>query len=660
MASDFEKMKEEFDALRKSDFLGDDLDIELSDSSLDGYDDDFELQSPKVSTDNGVKHASGSGLKRTYTADLLGNIENELQKGLNLLSEEQKMSFKTEVERHHEASQREKTRRKTEREIASQKLMDKLNNSSKKNILAQERPSTSPKTSTEGTKASVDAAATRQVTVENEAVHNDTHVAEERMKQEPAPGHVANLQTNDRPQYSIKNPDLPTVAEGGAGFPTEAGAAIDTDQTIRWSDKQLQSIPTPNHDELKPMREPPGASLRFGNFRSSQKTDKPFSTAVSSTSRMSFSLNPDYINKPQSSKAKYKMLRRRQTKLSLELHGAFRANDLSLADKINRKLVRVNNQLIECSGKMEEVVTNITLADNSYKVPLNQSIRSLTSAKPVVPTVAVDKSRSLGRGEMGRILKPIDWYSQAKSASPLFKKNVNDTFREDRDDTIVRGEADSFARNREWLDGMQKESWSIVNNLHEQLRDSRMNDSGNRIDIINGAQYKRLVNNYNQTYSYVKGALDIYLEKEAKRLAVEPTVLNEVQTLIRRTATEMGIDYEKVMKKKRRPQSALPLSKNNHSRFSQCMTSPLRSSIRKRPSTATGSRRRRRVDRPLSKISGVPGVAKRKRRPKSAAPSSRARQDYRTVTLASSHKNTRRNPTRIRSAGSSRKRRTYT
>ena len=50
MASDFEKMKEEFDALRKSDFLGDDLDIELSDSSLDGYDDDFELQSPKVST----------------------------------------------------------------------------------------------------------------------------------------------------------------------------------------------------------------------------------------------------------------------------------------------------------------------------------------------------------------------------------------------------------------------------------------------------------------------------------------------------------------------------------------------------------------------------------------------------------------------------------
>ena len=55
--------------------------------------------------------------------------------------------------------------------------MDKLNNSSKKNILAQERPSTSPKIP-EGTKASVDAAATRQVTVENEAVHNDTHVAE--------------------------------------------------------------------------------------------------------------------------------------------------------------------------------------------------------------------------------------------------------------------------------------------------------------------------------------------------------------------------------------------------------------------------------------------------------------------------------------------------
>ena len=67
----------------------------------------------------------------------------------------------------------------------------------------------------------------------------------------------------------------------------------------------------------------------------------------------------------------------------------------------------------------------------------------------------------------------------------------------------------------------------------------------------------------------MKGALDICLEKEAKRLAVEPTVLNEVQTLIRRTATEMGIDYEKMMKKKRRPQSALPLSKNNHSRFSQ-------------------------------------------------------------------------------------------
>ena len=172
-------------------------------------------------------------------------------------------------------------------------------------------------------------------------------------------------------------------------------------------------------------------------------------------------------------------------------------------------------------------------------------------------------------------------------------------------------------------------------------------------------------NNYNQTYSYVKGALDIYLEKEAKRLAVEPTVLNEVQTLIRRTATEMGIDYNKVMKKKRRPQSALPLSKKNRrpqsalplskknrGRLAQCMTSPLRSSMRKRPSTATGSRRRRRVDRRLSKTSGVDGVARRKQRPKSAAPSSRAREDFRTVTLASSHKNSRRNPTRIRSAGS--------
>ena len=121
---------------------------------------------------------------------------------------------------------------------------------------------------------------------------------------------------------------------------------------------------------------------------------------------------------------------------------------------------------------------------------------------------------------------------------------------------------------------MQKESWGIVNNLHEQLRDSRMNDSGNQIDIINGAQYKRLVNNYSQTYSYVKGALDIYLEKEAKRLAVEPTVLNEVQTLIRRTATEMGIDYNKVMKKKRRPHSALPLSNKNRGRLAQCMTRP--------------------------------------------------------------------------------------
>ena len=107
MASDFEKMKEEFDVLRKSDFLGDDLDIELSDSSLDG-DDDFELQSPKVSNDDFGKYASGPGLKRTHTADLLGNIEGELQKGLNLLSEEQKGVFKIEVDRHHEAAQREK------------------------------------------------------------------------------------------------------------------------------------------------------------------------------------------------------------------------------------------------------------------------------------------------------------------------------------------------------------------------------------------------------------------------------------------------------------------------------------------------------------------------------------------------------------------------
>ena len=37
--------------------------------------------------------------------------------------------------------------------------------------------------------------------------------------------------------------------------------------------------------------------------------------------------------------------------------------------------------------------------------------------------------------------------------------------------------------------------------------------------------------------------------------------LNEVQTLIRLTAKDMGIDYNSVMKKKRRPQSALLLSR---------------------------------------------------------------------------------------------------
>ena len=655
MASEFEKMKQEFESLRKSDFLGDDLDIELSDSSLDGYDDDFELQSPKVATADAVRDAPGLGLKRTHTADLLGNIESELQKGLNLLSEEQKVSFKIEVERHHEAAQREKTRRKTEREIASLRVIEKLDKSSK-NIVVPEKPFTGPKTSMKCAKDSGDGPAASQATVTNEAVHNNTSVIEETTKQEPTPDHMANGPTTNR-QHNVNSPDLPTVTEGSAEFPVETGTAIDTDQSIQWSNRRLQSIPTPHHDGLEHLQESPGASMDVSRFQFQQRIDKPsrdVRTAVSSKSRMSFSLNPDYINKPQSSKAKIKMLRRRQTKLSLELHEAFRANDLSLADKINRKLVRVNNQLIECSGKIEEVVTNITLADNSYKLPLNQSIRSLTSAKPVVPTVAVDKPRSFARGRMEKFLKPIDWYTQAKSASPLFRKKPNITFREDRDDTIkrgaptaneaneYRGETDVFARNREWLDGMQKESWDIVNNLHEELRDSRLNDSSNRIDIINGAQYKRLVKNYNQTYSYVKGALDIYLEKEAKRLAVEPTVLNEVQTLIRRTATEMGIDYDKVMKKKRRPRSAFPLSKTNSRKFTKNMTSPLRSSTRKRPSTATGTRRRRRVDRRLGKITGAHGFARSKQRPKSAAPSSRARRDYRTVTLASSHKNDKR------------------
>ena len=190
----------------------------------------------------------------------------------------------------------------------------------------------------------------------------------------------------------------------------------------------------------------------------------------------------------------------------------------------------------------------------------------------MVPTVTVDNSGVVGsRGNGQQVFETDRLVFPGKVCILLFRKNVHEI----RDDAIVRGtsrtteaneyrgETDSFARNREWLDGVQKESWGIVNNLHEQLRDSRMNDSGNQIDIINGAQYKRLVNNYSQTYSYVKGALDIYLEKEAKRLVVEPTVLNEVQTLIRRTATEMGIDYNKVMKKKRRPHSALPLSKKN-------------------------------------------------------------------------------------------------
>ena len=40
-------------------------------------------------------------------------------------------------------------------------------------------------------------------------------------------------------------------------------------------------------------------------------------------------------------------------------------------------------------------------------------------------------------------------------------------------------------------------------------------------------------------------------------LSVETKILNEVQTLIRLTARDMGIDYNTVMKKKRRPQSAM-------------------------------------------------------------------------------------------------------
>ena len=36
---------------------------------------------------------------------------------------------------------------------------------------------------------------------------------------------------------------------------------------------------------------------------------------------------------------------------------------------------------------------------------------------------------------------------------------------------------------------------------------------------------------------------NIYLDKEAQRLAVEPKILNEVQTLIRLTARDMGIDF---------------------------------------------------------------------------------------------------------------------
>ena len=83
-------MKEEFDTLQ-SDFLGDDLDIELSDSSLDGYDDDFELQSPKVSNDDFGKYASGPGLSGptlpTYLATLRVNCKGQLaERGTRCLS----------------------------------------------------------------------------------------------------------------------------------------------------------------------------------------------------------------------------------------------------------------------------------------------------------------------------------------------------------------------------------------------------------------------------------------------------------------------------------------------------------------------------------------------------------------------------------------------
>ena len=565
MTSDFLKMKEEFEA----ELLEGDLDIELSDSSSnDNYGDDFEVTTPLNS-------------KKGDDAQFFSNIEKELQKGLKRLDTGQRQSFKHEIEDYHANAKREKERRNTAREIESKKVLDKLNKKNNNNKTPP-RPSPPP----------------------HPPPQRSTITLENNNKKE--------ILGDDK---SVETPPPKT--------PTTVDTSLDNDKTIQWSMKQLQKVPIANinnnagseKNNVDTLGELKGLinNTSNGTYRNTAKT-----SSSSSSSRMSFSINPDFINKPKSNKAKMKYLRSRQSKLSHELHRAFRSNDLSLADRINRKLVKINNELIKYSGKIQEIVTNVTLADQSYKLPAKQSIRHLTANKPMVPTVLSSRRDHSNKIEINRIMKPINWYVEAKATSPLFKKQnhrpnfettndqntkndhdhyLNNTYQQSPSNLKVKSLSniknhEEITRKEEWLKEVKNDSWNIVNNLREELKEARLNDTGNQIDIINGAQYKRLVKNYNQSYSYVKGALDIYLDKEAQRLAVEPKILNEVQTLIRLTARDMGIDYNTVMKKKRRPQSAMPLSRSKTGFETITLASTHKKSRRPRTAMIKSSNRR--------------------------------------------------------------------
>jgi hypothetical protein len=614
--SQFLAMKEEMESMANAQY---EIDWEPS----DGYSTDtFDVGSPKSSAGG---TPSNKRLHRTDTAKLnemfgggtvfesehrdsketvpieddrklLEEIDRELTAGLKNLSKEQKESFKQSVAENHKDIEKASLER-TNTRLKRRKSMEE------------------------------DAAGSRlQVEIEKKKI-NEKKTAREYsadLSNRATPGRPPTCPVPDEPPRSSKAANIVDrvngLLEGPPGSatitktrsaPTAPPPIGSEDYDVKMSEWELEHslrrLGAPSIESLTRGIPNPAATMEGGG-----KTKVAPATPLPSRNasiNMSFGLNPDYVGRPVPKRAKMKRLRKQQASLSHRIHEAFRFNDLATADKLVKRLNKINNTLIELSGKKAEVLTNIKLAEISTTdgdpggrrdTSTRGKMKKLISSKPKVPLLAPRwKAPSMPPPPP----QAYSWYENAKAKSPLFKRRRPQTAPQTRPplSPLLR------ASDPEWISAMQEESWGIVEKLRGELKESRLNKGGN-VDIIGGAQYKRLLKNYEHSYEAVKGALDLYFEKEAARANVPATVVSEAEALIRKSAREFGIDWKKTMNENRRdrPQSANNFTTKRLHRSNSSFNKTKRTKRGARPKTASVSRRR-------AKESG------RKRRPQSAA-----------------------------------------